>query len=441
MNDQAIRFRLGIFVLASLILLAVLITLFGGFPTYFKRADTYTVVFNNATGIAPGSPVRRSGVRIGEVRAVRLDDETGQVEVQIQIEEGHTVRKGDRPTIIQSLLGGDAAIALLTPEDLAPPAKEPAPPGAVLQGAAQPDAKALVQKTGELMPVAQDTMVEAKKLFERLDKLTPLLEDALKEFRDVGKAANQLVPELRKTNLEVLDLIKTTRATVPDLKRTNEEIQLTVRQWGKVGERVDLLIQSNEDKVAKALDRLQDTLKRVSDILSDENQRNIRDILRNAKAGSDHFEGIAKNTDTLLKDTNVAVKRLSDTLLKADSVLTDVQKATKPLAERSPVILKNIEETTDKLNRTLTDLRDVFQAVARGDGTLQKLLTDPALYNNINDSAAMVTKILPRVDRILRDMEVFADKLARHPELIGVGGAIRPSSGLKDNSVIMPWKH
>jgi hypothetical protein len=35
------------------------------------------------------------------------------------------------------------------------------------------------------------------------------------------------------------------------------------------------------------------------------------------------------------------------------------------------------------------------------------------------------------MDRILKDLETFADKLARHPELLGVRGAIRPSEGLK----------
>ena len=37
-----------------------------------------------------------------------------------------------------------------------------------------------------------------------------------------------------------------------------------------------------------------------------------------------------------------------------------------------------------------------------------------------------------RAEKITRDLEVFADKIARRPELIGVGGALRPSSGLKD---------
>jgi hypothetical protein len=40
---------------------------------------------------------------------------------------------------------------------------------------------------------------------------------------------------------------------------------------------------------------------------------------------------------------------------------------------------------------------------------------------------------LARAERIAGDLEVFADKVARRPELIGVGGVVRPSSGLKDS--------
>jgi phospholipid/cholesterol/gamma-HCH transport system substrate-binding protein len=39
---------------------------------------------------------------------------------------------------------------------------------------------------------------------------------------------------------------------------------------------------------------------------------------------------------------------------------------------------------------------------------------------------------MPRLDRILKDFETFADKLARHPELLGVRGAVKPSAGLKE---------
>jgi hypothetical protein len=44
----------------------------------------------------------------------------------------------------------------------------------------------------------------------------------------------------------------------------------------------------------------------------------------------------------------------------------------------------------------------------------------------------MLVRIMPRLDRIMKDFETFADKLARHPEAIGLGGVVRPGSGLKD---------
>ncbi len=462
MNEQALRFRLGLFVLAAMILLAVLITLFGGIPSFFQRTDSYTIVFADAMGVSGGTPVRRLGVRIGEVRSLALDNATSKVRVRIEVQAGFSLRKADRPTIVQGLLGGDAAIAFLLPapqgrgekmdegENLfeiglvdpgqALDADEVVAPGAVLEGFIQTDAQAVVQKTGEVMPQAQEALVEMKKFFQKLDKLMPAFEETTKEFRELGKTTKDLVTELQKTNLEIRELVKATTKSIPDFKRTNEEVQITARQWTKVGERFDILLQTNEDKIVKAIDRLQDTLKRIGDVFSDDNQKLFNETLKNVKKGADRIDSIAKGTEDLIKDSRDSLKRVQEALLQAEKVLGNFDKASKPFADRSDNILKNIEESTDKLNRTMTDLREVFQAVARGDGTLQRLLSDPALFQNINDTAAIVNKLLPRVDRILRDVEIFADKIARRPETLGIGGVIRPSSGLKESpSTIWPW--
>ena len=110
MNDQGLRFRIGVFVLAAMILLAVLIILFSGLPTIFVQHRQYTIVFDDAPGVVPGTPVRRSGVRIGEVKSVELDDETGKVRVTIVVEKRYTLRKNERPTLTTGLLGSDISI-------------------------------------------------------------------------------------------------------------------------------------------------------------------------------------------------------------------------------------------------------------------------------------------------------------------------------------------
>ena len=438
MNDQALRFRFGVFVLTSLILLAVLIILFGGFPNYFKKTTNYTILFTSAQGVAPGTPVRRSGVRIGEVRGLKLNLDTGNVDVHIRIDDNYYLRKGDRPTLVNSLIGGDAVIAFIPPEDRAKDDPTPVPPDSVLIGVTPPDPGLLVQKTSDLVQPVAEALAEVRKVFQRIDKFGPVVEDTLKDFREVGKMARDVGPDLKQTSAEFRAVAKATRDTIPELRRTNDEIQITARNWGKVGERVDVLLRTNEDKIVKSIDRMDETLRRINELFGDDNQKAIREILRNVRTASAQLDVITKDAGELVKDSRVTVKQVTESLKKADGALADLQKVLKPAGERGPAIMKSFEDTSESLNATLKDVRDLLQAVGRNEGTVQKLLMDPSLYNNLNDSAYMVTRILPRLDQVLRDVEIFADKLARHPELIGIGGVIRPSSGLKESPTNPP---
>lgn len=420
MNDQAIRFRLGIFVLGAFILLGVLIVLFGGLPGYFRDTEPYMVIFDSAPGVSPGTPVRRSGVRIGEVGKVALDDETGKVRVGINVDSKYSLRRQDQPVLMQGLLAGDTSIDFVArrPDGKAIP-DGPVEPGSTLEGIVQADAGTLVQKTTDVVGPARDTMEEFRKFMKTMDKMTPLMEGTFKEYQELGKAARKVVPEFQ---------------------RTNEELQVASRNWSKAGEKLDRLITDNEKKFVDALDTMDRTLKNANNIFSDENQKNINATLKNTKNSSDRFEGITKDTEAFMKDMRKTTQRFNETLDRADDVLKNMQKATKPFNERGDAIARNMDEAADKLNKLLTETREVMQAAARSDGTLQKLLTDPSLYDNLNATACMASRIMPRLDRILRDVEIFADKIARHPEALGIGGAVRPSSGLKEAPTVLPWR-
>ena len=80
------------------------------------------------------------------MRSLALNNDTGKVKVVIQVDEKYTLRKGDRATLVQGLLGGDSAIAFLPPED--PKMNDPTPvePGSVLQGVTPADAGSLCRK-------------------------------------------------------------------------------------------------------------------------------------------------------------------------------------------------------------------------------------------------------------------------------------------------------
>jgi len=408
MNERALHFRIGAFVVASLIVLVTLMWLFGGIPAFYVPVNRYTILFDDATGIAQGTPVRRAGVRIGEVSKVELDEETGQVRVEIEVQKKHLIRKNEQPVLRRSILG-DASIdfVAIPPGEVppvAPPGPEPGPGQAeaevafvdqIAQAKPAPPPDRSPVPPGSTLKGVQQTDVPA----------------SLNEVQRAAASFNRLAPQMEKTL---------------------GEANVAIGNWGRVGERVERLMRDGlEEKVVKTVDNANKTLERVANTFNDENQRNLNASLKNFRAASDQLENLTKDTDQLVKESQVTLKSINNSLTKADSVMANMEKATKPLADRGDSLMKNLDESAVKLNRLLTDMQDLFRGTTKGDGPLPRLLNDPELYNNLNAAACGLARMMPQLDRILKDVEVFADKIARHPESLGVGGAVRPGSGLK----------
>jgi phospholipid/cholesterol/gamma-HCH transport system substrate-binding protein len=442
MTERSMRLWIGLFVLIALVLLSTLIVTFGSLPALFKRANVYRIRFADAPGIAQGTPVRRSGVRIGEVTDITLDDETGVVHVIVDIEKRYTVRRNEDPTLITGLFGTDSSIDFIPkPEEPGqpPPDRSPVPPGTELIGFRTVSVATLLNRASEVVPTTQETLNDMRKSMQSLEKMTPLMQETLKEYRDLAKNTRAAIPELNKTNAEIQKLVRATNEAFPDLKKTADDIGATARIWGRVGERTNVLLESNRDELdrgikelSKGIERFNDLQRRVATVLSDENVKSLSTTIKNTRDASEHFPGMSRNADKLLEESRGTLRRLDTTLQQAEQVMTSVQQVTRPLSDRGGTIVRNLDETLDKLNRTLGDVRALLQAVGESNGTVSLLLKDPSLYNHLDDAVLMVVKTLPRLDRILKDVETFADKLARHPESIGLGGVVRPGSGLKE---------
>jgi phospholipid/cholesterol/gamma-HCH transport system substrate-binding protein len=83
------------------------------------------------------------------------------------------------------------------------------------------------------------------------------------------------------------------------------------------------------------------------------------------------------------------------------------------------------------LGLLLSDLHSLTGQLRKEDGSFQKLLKDPALYQNLDDASFMLVKNLNHLDIIMRDLKVFSDKIARHPGELGVQGVFTKDKGLK----------
>jgi phospholipid/cholesterol/gamma-HCH transport system substrate-binding protein len=425
MKEQRLKFAIGAFVLGATLIFGILVMMFSSAPTFFSSYNRYTVILSRAPGLAPGMPVKRSGVPIGKVDSIQLDNETGKVRVSILIEKKYAIPADEEPVLNAPLLG-DPSIEFVPKESDSflttsgavnyvscyPPADAPKSiePGSEIPGKVPADPQQLLNQMSRLMPVTQQAVIELGRAAQGLNQVLPQFDAAIREVGALSKA---------------------TREGLPEVKRTNEEAQVTIRTWNSLGERLNILVATNEDKLVKALEDFDNTVVRIGRAVSDENLRNFNAILKNTATSSERFPSISGNAEELTKEGRQTLQHMEATLREADAVLANMRKATQSLGDRGDSLIKNYDEAGERLNKTLADLQALLQVINQRDGTVQRLIADPSLYNNMNDVACQVAKMMPRLERALHDLEVFADKLARHPESIGLGGAVRPSSGIK----------
>jgi phospholipid/cholesterol/gamma-HCH transport system substrate-binding protein len=432
MSEQRMRFWIGLFVLAACLLLGVLVTLFGSMPTLFTAHSNYTAVFSDATGLRVGTPVRRSGVRIGSVQRITLDDDTGEVRVEMAIERPHTLVRGEQPTIVQGLIGSDAAVDLLpVRRDDQPPDRTPQPQDELMAGTRQPGVSTLVDRASQVMPTTEQTLRDLQRALQRIEKMAPDIEQAMRAGRDLARAGTDAMPELRKTSDEVRELARSTRELLPPIRKASEELQIMAQALTRAGDRADKLLTKNEADLTRAIENLNSTLTRMGRALDDENLRNLAATFKNLSVATELLAIVLRTGEELIKDARQVVQRLNPSIDRLDDVLCNMQMATQPFALRSAAIVKNLDEGTEQLTRTLTETRELLALFARADGTLRRVIEDPGLYNHLDETVLGLGRLTPRLERILRDVEVFADKIARHPEALGISGAVKPSTGIK----------
>jgi phospholipid/cholesterol/gamma-HCH transport system substrate-binding protein len=439
MSERQQRFRLGVFVIICMGLLGVLVVVFGGAPSWFKPSNSYTILFADAPGIASGTPVRKSGVKVGEVSSIDLDNSTGQVRVVVRLEPNFAPRTGDEPTVTRGLLVGDTAIDFIPKSPDKPQRGDPIAAGATLQGISPFNARVLIDQATGIVPQAQKTLEQVRKSLEALEKVGPQMEATFKEVSELAKAGRDFIPELRKTNDNLRDFFADSgdigpslKTLVPEFKRTTEEIRYFLKTASFWIEEAGVTFKKHEPKLVKAVEAITTTAERIGETVNPENQKMINETLKNVRDASARFDRLGMQAEDLMKDGKTAMKSLNSTLGQAEQGISELRQMTKPLADQVPRILNSVETSTDQFNKAMADARELIRAIGRAEGSFQKIISDPTLYNNLVEATAMVTKLMPRLDRILKDVEVFADKIARHPESLGIGGAVRPSSGLKE---------
>ncbi|MCA9627397.1 MAG: MCE family protein [Myxococcales bacterium] len=327
--------KVGLFVLAGLIVSGIVVFLIGDERGLFKSTDPYSVRFSDVQGLKRGSPVRMGGLDIGSVTEVAYPEDPSDprpyVRMSIHREQGARIRENSIATIENRGLLGDKMVQI-TPGDMGTP---PVPVGGEVRSKDPQDLADMLKKVTAIGEKAEGVMTNLE--------------------RTTGTLAEPKFQEDLKTGVKSLSGI----------------LESVDKKEGYVGK---LMSDPEESaKISRTLSNLERTTANLDRLVSG---------LNAAVHRVNHGPGLVHEL--------VYGEAPPQTLNKFGDAAGEVALALKGIREGNGMAHSLLyggqgeeADAVKNLNAMSADLRKVVADLRAGRGTLGALLVDPSVYEDL----------------------------------------------------------
>lgn len=294
----------GIFSLAAIAGLLVLIFSIGAKQNWFVKKNYYFTIFDSGEGITVGQNITYKGFSLGKVKAIALEGNMVRVDYYILENYAGYVKEGTLVEVAVSPIGLGATFSFYPGKgpDLMESGRE------IYRVDSIPGRKILEQKQNRLEKQADSITSLIAQVSTLLDNLNGITREVNLAFAGRGKS-----------NLTIL---------LDNIKRITGEVAV-------------LLESANSDAGI------------VEPVLGNELYGQIEAILKNLEEVTANLSPIAKNANTIVEN---ATPQIDSLLLEVNSLLLDVQDVLEGV-KNNPLIKKGVPDRTQASSATL-HLRD-----------------------------------------------------------------------------------
>ncbi|MBN2296334.1 MAG: MCE family protein [Pirellulales bacterium] len=348
MNERKMQFRLGVLVVAVVLILAIMVLLLGT-PETFKQGYPLLVKFDNAGGVEMGTPVRNSGILIGRVSAIDLDEEGGAI-VTVKMDEGRKLLDNQTFRVAFTSVLGDVQLDVVsekTPKDIKTFVDADGKTILVGKPAIDPmvEISSLQAKLSQAIDVISVTGTHLDEFIVKTDKLLGRNETKIDKFFDDLNDTVQTV----KTTFENFNEIVGDEKSRQDFKDALDGMPELVENSRAA------ILQMN--KTFAAVDENLENLKGLTEPLGERGPAlvaNVDEGLANLKVLSarlTHLAGTIDNTegslgrlihdDTLYRNLNQASKNIRDITVKLQPIISDARVISDRIARHPGSIIRD----------------------------------------------------------------------------------------------------
>jgi len=262
MDERIVQFRVGVLVLASGIVGGLLLLLVSGWspglPLLSGPKKTIYIQFDEAPGVGIDTPVRKSGILVGRVSGVELDDE-GKVIVTVRLDATRKILNSEACRIRAGNFLGDAILEFV-PAPIKPVTTVEISDGEWLRGMVATDPlQALVTVQEDLKSTMQSVKVFADDGSLLLRQINVAFEGNDEQFRRILRKSELALDgiNLMTANVNELasdkDMMEKLRKSLNDLpdviesaKKTFGEAETALNSLGKASQKAERNLENLE---------------------------------------------------------------------------------------------------------------------------------------------------------------------------------------------------
>jgi len=354
MSPRGREVRVGLVILAAIVVLTAGIFLIGSKNNLFKHKTRYYTELSSVSGLKKGSPVQIDGVDVGTIEKVVLsqDPKKTQIRVWIHLDEDYAARLrgpadpnglmknqvASRARIKTLGLLGDKFIDINSGSPVYPP----------------------IPEEGEI-PAAQPTNVDA---------LIASGEDVMDNVVEISHSLNRILQRMERGE----GLLGQLTSDTPEGRRMQSALVNTSESLERIAGTIEhgkgplprlLNDRAMANQIAVSLDRFQT-------------------LLDQAQHGPGLLPGLINDP--------ASKTEFDETLASLHEVARNLQAFSADLQSNDDALLQRLvkdkeygREVAEQLRQLVKNLNEVSAKLDRGDGTAAKLINDPKIYDAVND--------------------------------------------------------
>jgi phospholipid/cholesterol/gamma-HCH transport system substrate-binding protein len=342
--------RVGLLAAAALLVLMIFVFFIGSEQKIFSRKNEYRVRLDNVTGLAEGNPIKISGVTVGVIKDITLpaDPKMRDVDIVLMVDRKYAdrIRTDSRARLKKlGLIAGDSYI------DISPgsPKFDAVEPGSQIPAARQTNVDQLISSGEDLVDNFVQISYSLKNVLGRIDRGEGLIGELTSAPETKQRITDTFLTTLNKTNA-ILGHVESGKGLVGKLVYDDT---FAASFTGSLQESAHSL----QALVANVEGSLKTGQGAIPALLNDpEGKKKVLDLVENLRLASANLAALTQS----YQNGQGIVPRLMNDKAYADTTLVE-------------------------FNGLLRQLNDTVAKVNRGEGTAGKLISDPSVYESVND--------------------------------------------------------